>query len=157
MAPTVELWTPPAGMASRDVTAWRAFYRRMMDVYKITPAQYRLMYVAQLGRCAICRSARGIHPDDPKALGSQRLGVDHNHATGMVRGLLCTRGDKACNRIIGWLDHPALKRAAEYLEKPPARVLSWARQQEQNANDAGAQLTEQELDTLAQAYLWAPS
>jgi len=69
MAPTVDLWTPPEGMGSLDVTAWRTFYRRTLDLYGVTPADYRLLYIAQRGRCWICRTAKGIHPDDPKAGG----------------------------------------------------------------------------------------
>jgi hypothetical protein len=157
MAATVDLWTPPDGMAPPDVKAWRAFYGRMLDEYGITPADYRLLYVAQRGRCWICRTAKGVHPDDPKARGSRRLGVDHNHISGHVRGLLCTGGDKTCNRVIGWLDEPQLRRAADYLKWPPGRVLEWARKQEQNANDAGIPLDQQELDTLTQAYLWPMS
>jgi len=157
MAATVDLWTPPAGMAAVHVKAWRAFYAKALDIYDITPADYRLLYVAQRGRCWICREAKGIHPDDPKARGSRRLGIDHNHISGHVRGLLCTGGDKTCNRVIGWLTRSQLVRASDYLDKPPARVLEWARKQEQNANDAGIPLDQAELDTLAQAYLWPMS
>ena len=130
MASTVDVWTPPVGMAPLKVKAWRAFYSRIQDVYQVTPAEYRLLYLAQKGRCWICREARGIHPDDPKARGSRRLGVDHDHVTGRVRGLLCTGGDKTCNRIIGWLGPAALRRAADYLETrggQPGRVLNWTR------------------------------
>lgn len=157
MAATVDLWTPPAGMTAENVKAWRAFYSRLLDEYGTTPAEYRLLYVAQRGRCWICRTAKGVHPDDPKARGSRRLGVDHNHISGDVRGLLCTGGDKTCNRVIGWLNEPQLRRAADYLRWPPGRVLEWARKQEQNANKAGITLDQQGLDTLAQAYLWPTS
>jgi len=116
MASTVELWTPPYGMASRDVRAWRTFYSRILDVYGVTPRHYLDLYLAQKGRCWICRLATGINPLDPKARGSRRLGIDHNHTTGQVRGLLCTGGDKTCNRIIGWLNAGQLRRAADYLD-----------------------------------------
>lgn len=109
------LWKPPEGMLPKVAADWLAFYSRAMDLYKVTPATYRDLYIAQKGRCAICRTARGKHPDDPKGAGGRRLGVDHNHATGFVRGLLCTGGDKTCNRIIGWLDGPSLYRAWEYV------------------------------------------
>jgi len=157
MTTTVDLWTPPVGMKSANVTAWRAFYRKALSGeagYTITPAQYRLLYVAQKGRCWICRKAKGIHPDDPNARGSRRLGVDHDHFTGQVRGLLCTGGDKTCNRIIGWLSHAALERAVGYLEHPPARVLGWVRDQEQRANRDGIGLDQESLDGLVVAYPW---
>lgn len=110
------LWTPPIGMTHEMRFQWAGFYRKALDLYGLTPDQYRDLYVAQKGRCWICRKAKGKNPDDPRGRGGRRLGVDHNHVTGQVRGLLCTGGDKTCNRIIGWLTAPALRRAAEYLE-----------------------------------------
>jgi len=116
MAGTVDLWTPPEGMSPRVVAEWRAFYRKALDTYGVTPEAYRAVYLAQRGRCWICRKATGKHPDDPSGRGGRRLGIDHNHATGAFRGLLCSGGDKTCNRIIGWLPAPALRRAADYLD-----------------------------------------
>lgn len=116
MAATVDLWTPPEGMTALNVRAWRTFYRGALHLYGVTPAQYRFLYLIQKGRCAVCRVAKGIHPDDPKAGGTRRLGIDHNHITGAVRGLLCTGGDKTCNRIIGWMNATQLRRAAAYLD-----------------------------------------
>lgn len=160
MASTVNLWTPPEGMSSMNVRAWRTFYSRMLDAYGITPADYRLLYVAQKGRCWICQRAKGIHPDDPKAGGTRRLGVDHDHLTGAVRGLLCTGGDKTCNRIIGWLGPGALRRAADYLENRsgvagrPSRIFPIIRSDIGRAEEAGTQLTQKEIDSLATALLW---
>lgn len=123
----VSLWIPPQGMHATVAGAWRTFYRHAYATYGITPAEYRALYLAQLGRCFICRTARGKHPDDPKGRGGRRLGVDHNHVLGerreAVRGLLCTGGDRTCNRIIGWLDHRSLVRAAEYVEQSPAQAV----------------------------------
>lgn len=152
-------WTPPDGMDSLAVRAWRTFYASAWQLYKITPAQYRLLYVAQKGRCWICRQAKGIHPDDPKARGARRLGVDHNHTTGAVRGLLCTGGDRTCNRIVGWMrDNPAaFLRGHGYLINPPARVLEAMRREEELANAQGLPLAQQEIDALAVAYLWPAS
>jgi hypothetical protein len=119
-------WLPPAGMEPPLVRAWAVFYRAAAAKYRVTPVQYRDLYVAQHGCCYICRSAKGMNPDDPRGRGGRRLAVDHNHVTGAVRGLLCSGGDRTCNRIIGWLSLPQLKRAVEYVrEEPGQSVLSW--------------------------------
>lgn len=133
----IERWEPPAGMLPEVVKAWRSFYSSIRLQYGMTPRFYRALYLAQSGRCYICRKAKGVHPDDPKGRGGRRLGVDHNHAVGnrieAVRALLCTGGDKTCNRIIGWLDVPALERASDVLRRPPAQLL---RQHEATLNES---------------------
>jgi len=77
----------------------------LLTRYGITLYEYYLMLVEQGFVCAICE---GVSP-------THRLAVDHCHATGKVRGLLC----HACNAGMGKLrDDPALLRAAAaYLEK----------------------------------------
>lgn len=154
MAATVALWDPPAGMTPAVIRTWRAFYARAMDNYGVTPADYRILYLAQKGRCWICRKAKGVHPDDPQGRGARRLGIDHNHATSQVRGLLCTGGDKTCNRVIGWLDHASLKRAVAYLENPPAHVLQVVRASYELARHDGYQLSDESMEALAVGYLW---
>lgn len=52
----------------------------------LTEDQYVTLLALQGGRCAICRR--------PPKVGGRRLSVDHDHASGQVRGLLCFR----CNR-----------------------------------------------------------
>lgn len=122
-------WTPPAGMPAVVVSGWRAFYRSAFLKYGVTPRFYRALYLAQSGRCFICRTAKGMHPDDPKGGGGRRLGIDHNHLIGdrieAVRGLLCTGSLSAntCNRLIARYDHTQLTRAVELLGDPPARRL----------------------------------
>ena len=127
MTTAVGLWTPPAGMLPEVAKGWRAFYGQIWRLCGISPAQYRALYLAQLGRCYICQIARGKHPDDPKGTGTRRLGVDHNHVIGnrieAVRGLLCTGGDRTCNRVIGWLDYRALQRAVDYVTTSPAQSV----------------------------------
>lgn len=79
--------------------------------YGITADQYAAMYERQAGLCAIC--------DEPETMtyrgNVKQLSVDHDHATGVVRGLLCA----ACNFALGkFRDNPALLRAAaHYLER----------------------------------------
>lgn len=79
------------------------FYRR---TYGITPAEYDRMSEAQGGKCRIC----GLECST-----GRRLAVDHCHATGRVRALLCM----LCNRALGLLkDDPNLMRiAAAYVEE----------------------------------------
>src|SRR3982751_3972452 len=120
-------------MERQVASAWRTFYRGVWDNYGITPEQYRDLYVAQHGCCYICRTAKGMHPDDPKGRGGRRLGVDHNHmrhGADAVRGLLCTgsQDPKTCNRLIAFYNVHQLKRAVEYLEREPAQtVIRWGR------------------------------
>jgi len=66
--------------------------------------EYDAILVKQGGVCAIC--ARIPLPD-------KLLHVDHDHGTGVVRGLLCQQ----CNHAIGLLgDNPSTLRAAvQYL------------------------------------------
>ena len=76
-----------------------------------TIAQYNAQFVKQDGCCAICRTSTPAHPN-------KHFHVDHDHATGAVRGLLCV----LCNTAIGKLnDDPELvARALDYLQHPPA-------------------------------------
>ena len=81
--------------------------------YGLTPEQYDELLKRQGGKCAICRAR-------PK---SKRLAVDHDHATGEVRGLLCADSERGCNHaILGNIRDLAMaKRIVSYLENPPAR------------------------------------
>lgn len=87
--------------------------RWILATYGITAEEYRAIYEAQGGKCAICQRATGA---------SKKLSVDHDHKTGEVRGLLCT----PCNRdVLGHLRDSisALLRAVRYLLHPPARKV----------------------------------
>lgn len=69
--------------------------------YGIGEDDYAALYAAAGGRCGVCAEGRDI------------LDVDHDHATGRIRGLLCGR----CNRALGLLrDDPVrLMAAAAYI------------------------------------------
>jgi hypothetical protein len=79
---------------------------RLKHKYKMSLEDYERMLKAQGGVCAIC------YQPNP---GGKRLAVDHDHATGRVRGLLC----QACNLALGFMrDNAArLNAAAYYLER----------------------------------------
>ena len=69
----------------------------------------------QDGKCAICKNQ-----ETRKHKGKLRnLSVDHCHATGIVRGLLCSR----CNISIGKFEDNSelLRSAADYLDKKEAK------------------------------------
>lgn len=75
---------------------------------------YDSLLELQEGRCAICRRI-------PR---SRRLAVDHDHTTGLVRGLLCSANEGAsCNKgLLGSAhdDVRILRNAVYYLENPPS-------------------------------------
>lgn len=85
----------------------RSYGVHLKKTYGITEAEYLSMLEAQGGRCAIC----GPNARQPRHF--KRLCVDHDHATGKVRGLLCDR----CNRLLGMVgeNFSILRSAAYYL------------------------------------------
>jgi hypothetical protein len=84
----------------------------MMRNFGITVEEYRRLWDAQDGKCYICLRK-------PKK--GRRLAVDHDHRTGLIRGLLCAEVQR-CNHMLGLLreDLEWLRRAADYLADPPA-------------------------------------
>lgn len=82
---------------------------RIGKTYGLTATDYDALLQAQGGRCAICRAR-------PK---SKRLAVDHEHKTGAVRGLLCSR----CNHDLmgsAWDSLALVVALWHYLNTPPA-------------------------------------
>ncbi len=67
----------------------RRYY--LKHTYNIALADYDEMLERQKGVCAICGGLNSA---------GQRLCVDHDHATGEVRGLLC----HGCNTRLGWYE-----------------------------------------------------
>ena len=72
------------------------------NIYNITSVEVSSLLAAQDNKCGVCKEDFNKAPN-----------VDHDHKTGQVRGLLCSR----CNMAIGLLkDSPEiLYRAIEYL------------------------------------------
>src|SRR5690606_36235693 len=87
--------------------------QHIADTYGgLTADEYQQMYEHQHGTCAHCRRATGK---------TRRLAVDHDHVTGLVRGLLC----KSCNRYLGHARYDPMfyARAIDYLNNPTAKQL----------------------------------
>lgn len=82
--------------------------KRVQNVYGLAPGEYAQLYEFQGGHCALCRRATGA---------SRKLSVDHDHATGLVRGLLC----RPCNNFLGHARDKTLffLRCIWYLRRPP--------------------------------------
>ena len=86
--------------------------RYLENNYGINYHDYKRMQEGQQYKCAICGS-EGFVMDTSRH--NLKLVVDHDHATGVVRGLLCHN----CNRGLG-LFHDStadLKAAISYLER----------------------------------------
>lgn len=75
--------------------------QRLQRKFGITEADYNTMLDAQAGVCAICGQ-----PETRTKFGKPTLlAVDHNHKTGAVRQLICSR----CNMAIGLIDESPTK------------------------------------------------
>jgi Recombination endonuclease VII len=88
-----------------------ARYRRNSKLkhYGLTEDEYLAIIEAAGGRCEICRT------DKPGGKRIRFWMIDHDHATGDVRGILCEN----CNRALGMMqdDPDRLRAAAAYLER----------------------------------------
>ncbi len=79
-------------------------WEQIEKAYGLTKLAWRTILEEQRGVCAICH----------KAFTGKEPHVDHNHATGMVRGLIC----RACNTALGLLceDREILIGMIDYLD-----------------------------------------
>lgn len=118
---------PRSPRCATHYRAWRkrarelAHGRMVQKTYGITPEQYRALYEAQGGRCAICQVANGK---------TKRLAVEHEHGLcddhppdhGCPRCIRCLSCGR-CNKLIAFLGPEALARAIRILLDPPARKI----------------------------------
>lgn len=106
--------TNPAKARARDKRAYAKHKHRWRDRslrrnYNLTLSEWNMLWAAQGFRCAICKSTEsGDRRHDTFA-------TDHDHKTGIVRGILCHH----CNKAVGYVfDDPNRCRAiAKYLEE----------------------------------------
>lgn len=76
--------------------------------YGLSLEDYQRMLNKQKGRCALCVRAPALFAYD--------LGVDHDHETGRIRGLLCND----CNQLLRhYRSLEFFKRVVKYLEVDP--------------------------------------
>lgn len=99
---------PKNGTTCRACSSARTHAAMVAKTYGLTAADYDALLRLQGGRCAICRAK-------PK---SKRLAVDHDHKTGAVRGLLCSR----CNHDLmgsAWDSRAMATALWHYMATPP--------------------------------------
>lgn len=70
-------------------------YKNRANILKhgITEEQYEFLLKRSGGCCELC----GFKPLE----GYKALAIDHDHETGLIRGLLC----RNCNLMLGWIDN----------------------------------------------------
>ncbi len=80
-----------------------AYYKaRQLASYGLTQDQYQTMLDQQGGGCAICGD-------------TSKLGVDYDHSTGQIRGLLCIKCDTALGMFMD--DISLMQAACSYLQE----------------------------------------
>lgn len=92
--------------------AKQARIRLLMQLYGLALSEFDELLVSQNNSCAICKVG----------FENRQIAVDHDHVTGITRGLLCWN----CNHKLlpPSKDDPSILRsAADYLEHPPAVSL----------------------------------
>ena len=87
---------------STKFTRQRAFKKRhhLRAMYGLSLGEHYKLVVAQGGRCACCFEVK-------------KLVIDHNHATGKVRGLVC----QGCNITIGMVESGRAALALTFIQK----------------------------------------
>lgn len=105
---------------------------------QLDPAYIMELKAKQEFRCGICKT---LPPS------SRRLAIDHDHRTGIVRGLLCTK----CNIGLGYFETPELlNNAIAYLSQPMRNVKLSLRMVSKKKSDAAAH--ERALELLNTSY-----
>ena len=91
---------------TKAATRLKSRATRLKALFNITPAEYKKIFKFQKNRCPITGFVSG------------RFCVDHCHRSGLVRGILSWKINKA---LAHFNDDPVLlRKAADYLETPPA-------------------------------------
>lgn len=108
----------------KEESKHKAWAKRLLDNFKLTPEQWTVVWAYQHGVCYVCG-----RPNDRVG---QRLAVDHDHFSGLIRGLLCSK----CNPLLGKLENAfkrlglhkvpgltlvaVIERLGQYIKDPPA-------------------------------------
>ncbi len=88
--------------------------KQVAKIYGMTEDDYYELLDFQGNKCAIC----GQQETNKSNVGGKRhMSIDHNHETGVVRGILCSK----CNSMLGYArDNPEiLRKGADFVEAEP--------------------------------------
>jgi hypothetical protein len=108
---------PERGRAANRKTYWKDPEkhrdRQRRREYGLAPGQYTAMVAAQGNLCAICAQPETVVAK--RGGGVRNLAIDHCHASGKIRELLCSR----CNWILGGAQDriELLEKAIAYLRR----------------------------------------
>jgi len=105
MKPYPADWTPIFLDNEDGEKTKKGNYNMKKYLYGLDKDDFLKLAERQDYKCAVCLTDASEHPHS--------LGVDHDHATNEIRGLLCV----SCNTALGWLndDPDNANRAAQYL------------------------------------------
>ncbi len=111
------------------VIGWDAFYikyngraRTLKGRYNITVEYFNRMLLEQKGLCGICGNPEtATRKSTSGIVRTLQLSVDHNHETGEIRGLLCSK----CNLAISYFkeDIKYMANAISYIEKHKQKAV----------------------------------
>ncbi len=102
--------------AHRDRNPGRRREYLIKCLYGMTHSDFERMFDAQGRACAICRMTNPETPNGKR----QQWNVDHCHATGAIRGILCSK----CNWGLGMFneDSTVMQRAIHYLQESKQQI-----------------------------------
>ena len=111
----------------KKYNAWRSEHRRknrrkyfgyqMKHYYGITVAEYDTIYDRQGGCCALCGISKPRGYETTAKISG--FHIDHDHATGKVRGILCGKCNVALGKYEKMAQNPKL---IEYLNRQEHRA-----------------------------------
>lgn len=103
------------GSRCRACSSQASHASHVQRVYDLDPQDYQRLLDWQGGRCYVCGQVPRV----------RRLAVDHDHATGEVRGLLCSNDEWGCNVMLSRVlnDPECAVRLLEYVERYPIQRM----------------------------------
>lgn len=80
--------------------------------YNLEPGEFDVFWQANYGKCYLCGKLMEM-PQNKQGQSLDTVAIDHDHKTGIVRGLLCF----SCNKGLGYFKDniELLKKAIKYL------------------------------------------